>query len=47
MVLAVFLFFIIFFKEKGSFLRFLLYFCIEKVKNKNQWTHYTYFNLHV
>ena len=36
MVLPVFLFFIIFFKEKSSFLRFLLYFCIEKVKNKNQ-----------
>ena len=34
MVLPIFLFFIIFFKEKGSFLRFLLYFCIEKVKNK-------------
>ncbi len=37
MVLPVFcFFFIIFFKEKGPFLRFLLYFCIEKVKNKNQ-----------
>ncbi len=36
MVLPVFCFFIIFFKEKGPFLRFLLYFCIEKVKNKNQ-----------
>lgn len=35
MVLPVFLFFIIFFKEKGPFLRFLLYFCIEKVKNKD------------
>ena len=31
MVLPVFLFFIIFFKEKGPFLRILLYFCIEKV----------------
>lgn len=47
MVLPVFLFFIIFFKEKGPFLRFLLYFCIEKVKNKKLRTHYTYFNLHV
>ena len=36
MVLPVFLFFIILFKEKGPFLRFLLYLCIEKVKNKNQ-----------
>ena len=36
MVLPVFLFFYhFFFKEKGPFLRFLLYFCIEKVKNKD------------
>ena len=34
MFLPVFLFFYHFFKEKGPFLRFLLYFCIEKVKNK-------------
>ena len=32
MVLPVYLFFIIFFKEKSPFLRILLYFCIEKVK---------------
>jgi hypothetical protein len=36
MVLPVFLFFYHFFQRKGSILRFLLYFCIEKVKNKNQ-----------
>ena len=31
MVLPVFLFFYHFFQRKGSILRFLLYFCIEKV----------------
>lgn len=46
MVLPVFLFFIIFFKEKSSFFEIFIILLHWKSKNKSLWTHYTYFNLH-